>query len=54
MGLLNQGLADDSAILQHVFQVDEVAVVFPLGEIVGVMEMDDAFFMGLHDFLRQQ
>ena len=54
MGLLNQSLADDRAVLQHVFQVDEVAVVFPLGEIVGVMEMDDAFFMGLHDFLRQQ
>ena len=28
--------------------------MFPLGEIVGVVEMDDAFFMGLHDFLRQQ
>ena len=54
MGLFNEGLADDGAVLQHVFQVDEVAVVFPLGEIVGVVEMDDAFFMGLHDFLRQQ
>lgn len=54
MGLLDHGLADDGAVLQHVFQIDEVAVVFPLGEIVGVVEMDDAFFMGLHDFFRQQ
>ena len=36
----------DGAVLQHVVQVDQVAVVHMLGVVVGVMEMDDAFLMG--------
>ena len=49
MGLFNHCLADDGAVLQHVFQIDEVAVVFFLGKIVGIVEMDNAFVMGFHD-----
>ena len=52
--LFDHGLADDGAILQHVFQIDEVTVVLALGEIVGVMEMDDALFVCFHDLLREQ
>ena len=54
VGLLDHGLADDRAILQHVLQIDEVAVVLTLGKVVRVMEMDDPLLVGLHDFLRQQ
>ena len=52
--LFDHGLADDGAILQHVFQIDEVAVVLALGEIVGVVEMDDALLVRFHDFFREQ
>ena len=54
MGLFNEGAGDDGAVLQHVVQVDQVAVVHVLGKVVGVVEVDDAFLVGLDDVLRQQ
>ena len=45
MGLFNQSLADDSAVLQHILKVDEVAVVLLLGIIIGIMEVDDTLFV---------
>ena len=49
MRLFNHRLADDGAVLQHIFQIDKIAVVFFLGEIVSIVEMDNAFIMGFHD-----
>ena len=54
MGPLDQGAGDDGAVLQHVLQVYQVAVVHVLGVIVGVVEVDDALPVGLHDLLGQQ
>ena len=54
MGLLNQRAADDGAVLQHVVQIDQVAVVHVLGVVVGIVEVDDAFLMGLDDLRGQQ
>ena len=54
MGLLDQRAADDRAVLQHVLQIDQVAVVHVLGVVVGVVEVDDALLMGLDDLLGQQ
>ena len=54
VGLLDHGLADDRAVLQHVLQVDQIAVVLLLGIVVGVMEVDDALLMGLYDVLGEQ
>ena len=54
VGLLDHGLGNDGAVLQHVLQVDEVTVVLLLGEVVGIVEMNDALLVGLHDVLRQQ
>ena len=54
VGPLNEGPGDDGAVLQHVLQVHQVAVVHVLGEIVGVVEVDDALLMGLHNLLGQQ
>ncbi len=54
VGLLDHGLGNDGAVLQHVLQIDEVAVVLLLGEVVRIMEVNDALLMGLHDVLRQQ
>ena len=34
-------------VLQHIVQVDEVAVVHMLGIIVGIVEVDDAFLVRL-------
>ena len=49
VGLFNQGAGDDGAVLQHVLQVHQVAVVHVLGVIVGIVEVDDAGVVGLHD-----
>ena len=54
MGLLDQGAGDDGAVLQHVLQIHQIAVVHMLGIIVRVMEMDDAGLVGVHHFLGKQ
>ena len=54
MRFLNHGFADDRSVLQHILQVDQIAVVFLLRVIVGIVEVNDARFMRLHDLLRQQ
>ena len=54
MGPFNQGPGDDGAVLEHVLQVYQIAVVHVLGKVVGVMEVDDALLVGFHDVLGQQ
>ena len=54
VGLLDEGVADDGAVLQHVLEVDEVAVVHVLGEVVGVVEVDQALLIRLDDVGRKQ
>ena len=48
--LLDHGLADDGAVLQHILQVDQVTVVLLLCEIVRIMEMDDSGLMCLTQY----
>ncbi len=52
--LLDHGAGDHGAVLQHVVEVDEVAVVHALRVVVGVVEVDDALLMGLDHVLGQQ
>ena len=52
--LLDLCFTDDRAVLQHVFQIDQAAVVHRLGEVIRVMEMDDSLLVGIDDILRQQ
>ena len=52
--LFNERAGDDRAVLQHVFEVYEVAVVHVLREIVHIMEMDDALLVCIDDFARKQ
>ena len=54
MRLLNERAGDDRAVLEHVLEVDEVAVVHVLRKIVGVMEVDDAGLVRVDDLLRQE
>ena len=53
-GLLDERTGDNRAVLQHVFQVHQVAVVHVLREVVRVVEVDDALVVGVHDIGRQQ
>ena len=54
LGLFNKSSADDGTVFQHVFKVDKVAVVHMLGEVVGVMEVDDALVVCPHNILGEQ
>ena len=54
MGLLDQGTGNDGAVLQHVIQIDQIAVVHMLCIVVSIMEMDDAGFVGIHNVLGHQ
>ena len=54
VGLINAGTADDRTVLEHIFQVDQVAVVHMLCEVVGVVEMDNAVLVCLYDILGKE
>ena len=45
-GLFNHGLADDGAVLEHIFQIYQTAVMHMLRKIVGIMEMNQPLFVG--------
>ncbi len=52
VGPLDEGTGDDGAVLQHILQIHQIAVVHVLGVVISVMEVDDALPVGLHDVLR--
>ncbi len=54
MRTLDERAGDDGAVLQHILEVHEVAVVHVLGIIVRVVEVDDALLMRLDDVLGQE
>ena len=54
MRLLDQRARNNSAVLEHVLQVHQIAVVHVLGKVIRIVEMDQALIMGIHDLLRQQ
>ena len=49
MRFFDEGTRNNRAVLQHVVQVDQVAVVHMLGVIVSIMEMNDAILMCLYN-----
>ena len=54
MRAVDRSAADHSAVLQHVLEIHEVAVVHALRVVVHVVEMDDARLVRLHDVLRKE
>ena len=54
VGPFDQGAGDDGAVLQHILQIHQIAVVHMLGIIVAVVEVDDTLAVRLHNILRQQ
>ena len=53
VGTLDCDAVDDGAVLEHVIEVDKLAVVDVTEEVVAVMEVDDTGAMCLDDFLRE-
>ena len=54
MGTLNQSAGNHCAILQHVIEVEQVAVVHMLGIVISIMEMNDTRVVSLDDIFRQK
>ena len=54
MRLLDEGAGNDGAVLEHVLQIHQIAVVHVLGIVVRIVEVDDAGLVGGDHFLGQQ
>ena len=54
MGLLDKGAGDHGAVLQHIIQIHQIAVVHMLGIVVGIVEVNDAGLMSRYNFRGQQ
>ena len=52
--LLNLGTGNDRTVLQHILQIDQITVVLLLCIVVGIMEMNNTFFMRLYNILRKK
>ena len=50
----NQCAGNHRTVLEHIFQVDQIAVMHMLCEVVCVMEVDDSFVLRLDDFFREE
>ena len=54
VGLLYEGVTDNGAVLEHILEVHEVAVVHMLSEVVGVVEVDQTLLISLDDIGREK
>ena len=54
MRTLDQRAGNDRAVLQHILQIDQIAVMHMLGKVVAVMEMDNPLVVRLYNIGRQQ
>ena len=53
MRFFDQRIADDRTVLEHIFQIHQITIVFLLRIIIRIMKMYDPFLMGIHDLFRQ-
>ena len=53
-GLFDHGFADNGSILEHIVQIDQAAVMHMLCEIVGIMKVNQSFFVSLHNVGRKK
>ena len=54
MRLFNHCIGNDRTVLEHILQIHQIAVVHMLCEIVGVMEVNNAFLVRLDNIFGQQ
>ena len=47
-------LTDDSSVLKHIFQIDQITVVLFLCKIIWIMEMNDSLFMCFYNLFRKK
>ena len=52
--LLDHRLGDDRAVLEHILEIDQAAVMHVLCKIVGVMEVDNTLLMCTDHFVRKK
>ena len=48
MWFLNECLADNRAILKHILQINQAAIVHGLSKVIGIMKMNNALLVGFH------
>ena len=54
VGLFNKGFADNCSVLEHILKVDKVAVMHMLCEIIGIVEMYQAFLISFNNISRKK
>ena len=54
MGLFDQCAGNDCAVLQHILQIHQIAVVHMLGVVVRIVEVDNTRVVGIHNILGEQ
>ena len=54
VGFLDEGVADNGAVLEHILEVHEIAVVHMLSEVVGVVEVDQTLLISLDNVGREK
>ena len=52
-GLVDHRLTDNRAVLEHILQIYQTAVMHMLCKIICIMEMNDSLLMRFYDILRQ-
>ena len=52
--LLNERARDNGAVLEHILQVHQVAVMHVLGKVVRIVEVNQALIVCVHNLLGQQ
>ena len=48
MRLFNERSGNNRSVLQHIFQIYQVAVMHVLRKVIGVVEVDNALFVRLY------
>ncbi len=54
MGTLDHSTGNDGTVLQHILQIDQVAVMHMLGKVVAIVEMNQTVLMGFYNILGKQ
>ena len=54
VGFINASTRNHSAVLQHIFQIDQRAVKHVLGKIVGIVEMNSAIIVSIYNIFREK
>ena len=54
MRLFDKSTSNNSTVLEHIFQITETTIIFLIGKVVAVMEVNYAQFVGIYDIFGKQ